>query len=137
MECILDISHQGHVSLSVLSAVGTINNVTLRNTTHGAPNLVFHGPFNLLSLTGSYLYNNHYTLHLGATPPRPLSFGINFSTTKGEIFTGVIGGKVIAGEGVILTVSIYKNPDIIKYTPKGEEGDDNNNNNNNNPGDLI
>ncbi|KAK7333866.1 hypothetical protein VNO80_30646 [Phaseolus coccineus] len=130
MECILDIAHQGQVSLSVLSAFGTVNSVTLRNSTHGAPYLVLHGPFKLLSLTGSYLYNNHYTLHLGSTPPSPLSFGINFSTTKGEIFTGVIGGRVVAGEGVTLTVSTYKNPHILKYTPESDEGDHNNSNNN-------
>ncbi|BAT88990.1 hypothetical protein LR48_Vigan272s003200 [Vigna angularis] len=138
MECILDIAHQDHVSLSIVSAIGMINSVTLRNSTHGAPSLVLHGPFKLLSLTGSYLYRNEYTLHLGATPPRPLSFGINFSAANGEIFTGIIGGSVVAGEGVSLTVSTFKNPDILKYAAEREEGDDNNSDNDNtNPNDLT
>jgi len=126
MECILDIVHQDHVSLSIISAIGMINSVTLRNSTHGAPSLVLHGPFKLLSLTGSYLYKNEYTLHLGATPPRPLSFGINLSAGNGEIFTGVVGGRVVAGEGVSLTVSTFKNPHILKYAAESGEGDENN-----------
>ncbi|KAG2394599.1 hypothetical protein LR48_Vigan10g065600 [Vigna angularis] len=122
MEFILNIAHNGHVSVAIISASGTVNNVTLHNST------MQHGPFTLLSLAGSYLYNNLYTLYPGATPPFPLSFTINLSTPNGHIFGGVISGSVIARQDVKLTVSTFKNSGILKFPPDL----DNNKNNNNN-----
>jgi len=83
------------------------------------------GRFTLLSLAGSYLYNNFYT------PP----FTINLSTSHGQLFGGVVSGSVIAGENVRITVSTFKNSGILKF-PRDQErhGNNNlNNNNNNNP----
>ncbi|RDY02776.1 AT-hook motif nuclear-localized protein 17, partial [Mucuna pruriens] len=132
IESIIDIARRGRASLTILNADGMIASVTLRNAQHGAPTLTLHGPFTLLSLTGSYIYGNQYSLHLGATPPRPLSFGINLSTLQGQIFGGVVDGKVIAADGVNIVTSTFKNPEIYKYVPEGIErdGDDNNSNNN-------
>ncbi|CAJ1964836.1 unnamed protein product [Sphenostylis stenocarpa] len=107
MESILEIAHRDHVSIAILSASGTIRNVTLRNSTHSS--IPTRGPFTLLSLSGSYIYNILHTLHPGATPPFPLSFAINLSTPHGQIFGGVISGSVIAGENVTLTVSTFNN----------------------------
>ncbi|CAJ1964868.1 unnamed protein product [Sphenostylis stenocarpa] len=130
METILDIAQQNHVSLTILSASGTIASVILRNTPTGSPSLMLHGPFNLLSLTGSFLYNNEYTLLPGATTPRSLSFGIHLSTSHGRIFGGPIGGRVVAGDDVSLTISTYKNPEIYKYVPTGQESNEDDNINN-------
>ncbi|KAG5010965.1 hypothetical protein AAZX31_07G214000 [Glycine max] len=134
IESILDVARRGHVSLTILSASGTISKVTLHNSIHGVAALTLRGPFTLLSLNGSYLHNNHYTLHPGATPPPPLSFGISFSTSQGQVFGGAIGGRVIAGDDVSLTISTFKNPVMYKYVPTDKErnGDDNNNNHYNN-----
>ncbi|CAJ1964832.1 unnamed protein product [Sphenostylis stenocarpa] len=132
MESIFDIAHRDHVSITVISASGTINKVTLQSSSHSTSSLILHGPFTLVSLTGSYLYNNQYTLHPGASPPFPLSFGINLSTSQGEVFCGIVGGRVIAGENVRVTISMYNNPDILKYTIECSERDDNHNDNNNN-----
>ncbi|KAL5193393.1 AT-hook motif nuclear-localized protein 17 [Glycine soja] len=135
IESILDVAQRGHVSLTVLSASGTITGVTLNNFSHGVDALTLRGPFTLLSLNGSYLYNNHYTLHPGATPAPPLSFGISFSTSQGQVFGGAIGGRVIAGNDVSLTICTFKNPVMHKYASKDKErdmGDNNNNNNYNN-----
>jgi len=130
MESIFDIVNRDQVSVTVIKASGKIKNVTLQSSTYGTPNAILHGHFTLLSLTGSYLYNNEYTLHPGATPPLPLSFGINLSTSAGKLFCGVVGGKVIAAENVQITVSTYKNPNILKYTTEDQEEGDNQNNDN-------
>ncbi|ESW18323.1 hypothetical protein PHAVU_006G031200 [Phaseolus vulgaris] len=131
MEFILDIAHKGHVSVAILNASGTVNNVTLQNSTLSAPTTMQHGPFTLLSLAGSYLYNNLYTLHPGATPPFPLSFTINLSNSHGQIFGGVVTGSVIAAEHVRITVSTFKNTGILKF-PRDQQTHDNNNHDNNN-----
>jgi len=93
---------------------------------------MLHGPFNLLSLTGSYLHNNQYTLLPGATPPRSLSFGIHLSTSHGRVFGGLVGGRVVAGDDVNLTISTFENPEIYRYGSEEQERDDHDNNINNN-----
>ncbi|TKY46687.1 AT-hook motif nuclear-localized protein 17 [Spatholobus suberectus] len=108
MESIFDVARRDHVSVTILSATGMIASVTLRNTPHGAPAVTLHGPFTLLSFTGSYIYNNQYTLRAGATPPPPLSFGINLSTSQGQVFGGTIGGRVVAGNDVTLVASTFR-----------------------------
>ncbi|ESW18322.1 hypothetical protein PHAVU_006G031100 [Phaseolus vulgaris] len=127
MEFIFDIAHKDNVNVTILSASGKINSVILRNSTDDTTQIMMHGPFTLLSLSGSYLYNNHNTLHSGPTPPFPLSFGINISTSHGELLGGVIGGSLISGEDVSVTVSTFKNP---------QRYENNNNNDNITSGDF-
>jgi len=127
MKSIFDIANREQVNVIVISASGKIKNATLHSSTYNTPNYILYGPFTLLSLTGSYLYNNENTLNPGATPPFPLSFGINLSTSEGKLFCGVVGGKVIAGENVQITLSTYKNPN--KTAEDQEEGDNQNDNN--------
>ncbi|KAG4909163.1 hypothetical protein JHK87_055279 [Glycine soja] len=128
IESILDVVYRGHVSLTVLSSSGMIMEVTLHNSSHGAGALPLCGPFTLLSLNGSYLYNNHYTLHPGATLVPPLSFGISFSTSQGQVFGGAIGGRVIAGNDVSLSICTFKNPVMYKYASRDKEKNEANDN---------
>lgn len=134
MQSILNVAHQGCVSLTVLSASGTVTSVTLCNSPNdGGGALMLHGPFTLLSINGSYFYNNNqYNLHSGATRSPPVSFGIHLSTSKGKILGGAIGGNVIAGDDVSITLSTFSHPEIYNCVPKGEEEDDGDKNNNNN-----
>ena len=132
MECISDIASREQVSVTVMSASGKINKVSLQSSSNGEPDVMLHGPLTLVSLTGSYLYKNEYTLHPGATPPLPLSFGINLSTMGGNVFCGVVGGRLIAGDNVKLTVSTYTNPNILKYSAETHENGHNHNHHNEN-----
>ncbi|KHN10354.1 Putative DNA-binding protein ESCAROLA, partial [Glycine soja] len=88
---ILEIAHRGHVNLTVLSTSGTVTKVTLHNSLHGDVALTLHGPFTLLSLNNSYLFNNHYNLNYRVTLPLPLSFRINLSNSRGQVTSGAIG----------------------------------------------
>ncbi|XP_027932751.1 AT-hook motif nuclear-localized protein 19-like [Vigna unguiculata] len=132
IETIINIARRTHVSLTILSASGVITTVTLRHVPSGSSAVMLHGPFNLLSLTGSYLHNNQYTLLPGATPPRSLSFGIHLSTSHGRVFGGLVGGRVVAGDDVNLTISTFENPEIYRYGSEEQERDDHDNNINNN-----
>ncbi|GAU12568.1 hypothetical protein TSUD_182830 [Trifolium subterraneum] len=81
-----------------------------------------------MNLTGTFLYPPppplppvSLSLPIGpSTNPNPvesmpgaLSFGITLAGLQGQVFGGIIGGKVIAGgEGVKITVSLFKNPEF-------------------------
>ncbi|XP_014517184.1 AT-hook motif nuclear-localized protein 17-like [Vigna radiata var. radiata] len=127
MECIFHIAHKDDVNVTVLNASGTINSVIPHNSTYGATDIIMHGPFPLLSFSGSYFYNNHNTLHPGPTLPFPLCFGINVLTSQDEILGGVIGGSLISGDGVTLTISTFKNPSFLNYTYQVGERHNNDN----------
>ncbi|WVY93550.1 hypothetical protein V8G54_032638 [Vigna mungo] len=81
-----------------------------------------HGPFTLLSFSGSYFYNNHNTLHPRPTLPFPLCFGINVLTYQDKILGGVISDSLISADGVTLTISTFKNPSFLNYTYQVGEG---------------
>lgn len=127
MEKILDVARRDHVSLTILNASGMIKNVIVCNLPQGAPTLLI-GPLTLLSLITFYLYNNQYTLHLGATPPPPFSFSIKLCTSHGQVFDGLIGGSIIVGDNVSLMVSTFKKPNIYKFISEGKEGNNDDNN---------
>ncbi|KAL9276857.1 hypothetical protein ACSQ67_025594 [Phaseolus vulgaris] len=124
IESIFDVARRNQTSLAIQSVFGTIASVTLRNIANVVPAIVAYGPFNILSLTGCYFYDNQYTLFPEATPPPSFFFGIHFSTSHGRVFCGNVGGRVIAYKEVILTIFTFKNPRILKYVPEGEESDD-------------
>ncbi|KAG4909181.1 hypothetical protein JHK87_055297 [Glycine soja] len=113
---ILEIAHRGHVNLTVLSTSGTVTKVTLHNSLHGDVALTLHGPFTLLSLNNSYLFNNHYNLNYRVTLPLPLSFRINLSNSRGQVTS------VIVGDNVKITLSTFRNPEIYKYILEGNKG---------------
>ncbi|KHN43723.1 hypothetical protein glysoja_047336 [Glycine soja] len=127
METILDVARRDHVSVVILNAFGTIKNATVCDSPQGVPTLLI-GPFSMLSFTGYYLYNNQYALHPGATPPPLFSFGIKLCISHGQVFNGLIGGSVIAGDNVSLMVSTFREPNICKFIPEGKEGNNNDNN---------
>nr|KYP60511.1 Putative DNA-binding protein ESCAROLA [Cajanus cajan] len=114
VESIMDFANREHVSVTILSGSGTIASVTLHHPSRDSTAFTLHGPFALVSFTGTYVYNDHYTLNTGATPPPRMAFGISLCTAHGQVFQGVVGGKVIAGKSLSLTVSTYKNLEIYK-----------------------
>ncbi|RDY03987.1 AT-hook motif nuclear-localized protein 17, partial [Mucuna pruriens] len=132
IESIIDFARRGHVILRILSVTGLISSVTLCNTLHAAPALTLHGPFTLLSITSPCIFNNQYIHHQIATPSSPISFKMSLSSSQGQVFGGIIDGRVIAANDVTIVASILRNPELYMYVPKeeGEEHGDNNNNNN-------
>jgi len=123
IESILDVARQNETSLAIKSACGTIASMTLCNITD-VPVTMVYGPFNILSLNGSYLYDNQYTLLSEATHPPSFYFGIHISTSHGHVFCGNIGGPVIADKDVILTILTFKNPKIYRYVLENNESND-------------
>ncbi|XP_014506162.1 AT-hook motif nuclear-localized protein 29-like [Vigna radiata var. radiata] len=105
IESILDVGRKNHTSLTIQSASGTIASVTLGDN----PDVRFYGPFNIVSLTGSYLYHNQDTPLLELIPPPSFSFGLILSTRHGSAFGGNVGGRLIAHNDVNLTIFTFNN----------------------------
>ncbi|KAM3740452.1 hypothetical protein ACB098_08G100000 [Castanea mollissima] len=121
VETLIQFARKRHVGISVLSGSGSVSNVTLRHpAVSHAPSLSLHGPFNLLSLSGSFL---GYSTTSSTKPPSSSSssspsssfvsissFGICLAGAQGQVFGGIVGGKVIAESLVVVVAATYSNP---------------------------
>ncbi|KAK7827547.1 AT-hook motif nuclear-localized protein 28 [Quercus suber] len=124
VETLIQFARKRHVGISVLSGSGSVSNVTLRHpAVSHAPSLSLHGPFNLLSLSGSFL--GYSTTSSSTKPPSSSSssspssassfvsfssFGICLAGAQGQVFGGIVGGKVIAESLVVVVAATYSNP---------------------------
>ena len=114
VETVIQFARKRHVGISVLSGSGSVSNVTLRHPVSHAPSISLHGPFSLLSLSGSFL--GYSTTTCSASKPSPStfascsSFGICLAGAQGQVFGGIVGGKVVAASLVIVVATIYANP---------------------------
>ncbi|XP_022153254.1 AT-hook motif nuclear-localized protein 28-like [Momordica charantia] len=104
VETLLHFARKRHVGLSVLSGSGSVSNVTLRHPM--SHSLSLHGPFSLVSLSGSFLHN---TTSSPSPSPSP-SFGICLAGAQGQVFGGIIGGKVTAASLVVVVAATFINP---------------------------
>jgi len=113
IKTIVQFARRHQVSIEVLNASGTICSATIRNSHYRASSFTVHGTFKLISLTGVYMNNAAFngssslssTLH---TDPC-CSFRISFSGIKEQSFIGVVGGKVVAQNGVMVAAVIWPN----------------------------
>lgn len=121
IESILDIARRHQTSLAIQSAFGSIASVTLSETDDVSA-VIAYGPFNILSLSGSYFYDNPSTLSSEATTlPPSYSFGIHLSTSHGRVFGGNIGGPVIAYKEVTLIIFAFQKPKLYKFISENDE----------------
>ncbi|XVF69488.1 hypothetical protein PTKIN_Ptkin11bG0086400 [Pterospermum kingtungense] len=124
IDTIISFARRNHVGVSILSAAGSVSNVTLRHPVSHAPALSLHGPFGLLSLSGSFVGFNvspssskaPQSSSSSTSPSRSslsslsCSFGITLSGAQGQVFGGIVGGKVIAATLVIVVATTFTNP---------------------------
>ncbi|KAF2291838.1 hypothetical protein GH714_035912 [Hevea brasiliensis] len=113
IDSIISFARRNHSGISIMSATGSVSNVTLRQPIPHAPSLSLHGPFNLLALSGSFL---------GSLAPKQCSssgsssfhssscFGITLAGAQGQVFGGIIAGKVLAASLVVVVAATFLNP---------------------------
>ncbi|KAL2322363.1 hypothetical protein Fmac_026742 [Flemingia macrophylla] len=126
MESIANLARCKNVRVVIHKASGSIASVMLR---HGSTTTTHHGPFHIVSFTGSYTYNN----------PHPfIDLRINLCTSQSQLFGGAVAGNVIANRVVSLTLFTFKNPETYPNQEKVNNNDnDNHKNNNNNDNDKT
>jgi predicted DNA-binding protein with PD1-like motif len=119
VETVMQFARRRHVGIIVLSGSGSVSNVTLRHPVSHAPSLALHGPFSLLSLSGS-----------SPPPPPPAavsfassssSFGICLAGAQGQVFGGIVGGKVVAASLVVVVAATYTSPAFHRLPSEADE----------------
>ncbi|KAJ9146581.1 hypothetical protein P3X46_028825 [Hevea brasiliensis] len=123
IDSIISFARRSHTSISVISATGSVSNVTLRQPIPHAPSLYLHGPFNLLALSGSFL---------GSFAPKECSsgssslhssccFGISLAGAQGQVFGGIVAGKVLAASLVVVVATTFLNPTFHRLPSDNDE----------------
>ncbi|KAG4906632.1 hypothetical protein JHK82_055279 [Glycine max] len=114
IEAMVQFAHHHKVSITVLSASGTIASVTLNYTDSYASTFTLYGPFSLISLTGTYINNT----------------AISSSSSSCQSIIGFVRGKLVAANGVIVMATIVNNLEVHKdvINNNSKEWDDDNNN---------
>ncbi|CAA7035088.1 unnamed protein product [Microthlaspi erraticum] len=82
---------QGSRAICILSATGSISNVTLRQATTSGGTLTYEGRFEILSLSGSFM-----PTETGGTKGRSGGMSISLAGPNGKIIGGVLAGMLIA-----------------------------------------
>ncbi|XP_059431011.1 AT-hook motif nuclear-localized protein 28-like [Corylus avellana] len=124
VETVIQFARRRHVGIIVLSGSGSVSNVTLRHPVSHAPSLSLHGPFSLLSLSGSFQQQQQPS---SSSPPPPVSFsssssfGICLAGAQGQVFGGIVAGKVIAASRVVVVAATYTSPAFHRLPSEADE----------------
>ena len=129
IETIVNFARRNHAGISVISATGSVANVTLRHPVSHTPSLSLHGPFNLLALFGSVvgsLATNKASC--ASSPPGSAvhscsSFGISLAGAQGQVFGGIVAGKVMAATQVVVVAATFLNPTFHRLPGENDEAE--------------
>ncbi|EEF31478.1 DNA binding protein, putative [Ricinus communis] len=112
IDSIINFARRNHSGISVISATGSVSNVTLRHPLSHAPSLSLHGPFNILSLSGTFLGSFTPKQSAGSSSVGSPSccFGISLAGAQGQVFGGIVAGKVLAASQVVVVAATFLNP---------------------------
>ncbi|XP_061366385.1 AT-hook motif nuclear-localized protein 19-like [Gastrolobium bilobum] len=85
----------------VLSATGTVTNVTLRQPTSPGAVMALHGRFDIISLTGSFLP--------GPSPPGSTGLTVYIGGAQGQVVGGGVVGPLVASGMVMIMAATFSN----------------------------
>ncbi|RZC79027.1 hypothetical protein C5167_003202 [Papaver somniferum] len=111
IETVSQFSVKHHVCLSILSGSGSVANVILRHSTstHHNATVSIPGCFEILSLSGSFIYPPASTKP-SSSPP----FSISLAGGQGQVVGGIIAGPLIAASSVFLMAASFVNPAFFR-----------------------
>ncbi|KAK2402203.1 AT-hook motif nuclear-localized protein 6 [Trifolium repens] len=95
-------SQQGSRAICILSATGTISNVTLRQSTSSGGTLTYEGRFEILSLSGSFMPTDN-----GITRSRSGGMSVSLAGPDGRVLGGGLAGLLIASGPVQVVVGSF------------------------------
>ncbi|KAM7526723.1 hypothetical protein LguiA_016625 [Lonicera macranthoides] len=97
----------------VLSASGTVINVTLRQPSAPAAVMALHGRFEILSLTGAFLP--------GPAPPGSTGLTIYLAGGQGQVVGGSVVGPLVAAGPVMVIAATFSNATYERLPVEDEE----------------
>ncbi|KAL2317636.1 hypothetical protein Fmac_031512 [Flemingia macrophylla] len=119
VEALARFSRRKNTALCVLSASGTVSNVTLRqpSLTPGAT-VTFHGRFDILSLSATLL------LHASPSAALPSSaFAVSLAGPQGQIVGGLVVGSLLAAATVFIIAASFNNPSFHRLSSEDDDQD--------------
>ncbi|KAI4347449.1 hypothetical protein L6164_008262 [Bauhinia variegata] len=99
---VMSFSQQGSRAICVLSANGTISNVTLRQPTSSGGTLTYEGRFEILSLSGSFMPTEN-----GVTRSRSGGMSVSLAGPDGRVIGGGLAGLLVAAGPVQVVVGSF------------------------------
>ncbi|XP_059312879.1 AT-hook motif nuclear-localized protein 1-like [Lycium ferocissimum] len=100
---IISFSQQGPRAVCIISAVGLISNVTLRQPNSSGGTLTYEGRFEILSLSGSFTP----TEFGGSRTSRTGGMSISLASPDGRVVGGTLAGLLIAASPVQVVVGSF------------------------------
>lgn len=111
-----------NTGLCILSGSGTVSDVTLRQpTTAPGPNIIFHGRFDILSISATVL-NPNANFSLTSTPE---DITIALAGPQGQVVGGAVVGPLTTAGAVYLIAATFNNPLHHRLPADEEEGNKN------------
>ncbi|GMJ06577.1 hypothetical protein HRI_004326900 [Hibiscus trionum] len=99
---VMSFSQQGARAICILSANGSVSNVTLRQPTSSGGTLTYEGRFEILSMSGSFMPTSN-----GVTKSRSGGMSISLAGPDGRVLGGGLAGLLIAAGPVQVVVGSF------------------------------
>ncbi|CAI9103768.1 OLC1v1002316C1 [Oldenlandia corymbosa var. corymbosa] len=114
---IISFCQQGPRAVCVISAVGVISNVTLRQPNSSGGTLTYEGRFEILSLTGSFTPTEIAGSRMGRTG----GMSISLASPDGRVVGGTLAGLLIAASPVQVVVGSFLPSNQNEVKPKKQK----------------
>ncbi|EPS68305.1 hypothetical protein M569_06465, partial [Genlisea aurea] len=100
-ECLTTFATRRQRGVCILSANGTVTNVTLHQSTPPGPVVTLDGRFEILSLSGSFLPP--------PAPPAASGLTIYLAASQGQVVGGIVAGPLLAYGPVVIMAASFGN----------------------------
>ncbi|CAI9296355.1 unnamed protein product [Lactuca saligna] len=109
---IMSFSQNGPRAVCIMSGIGVISNVTLRQAATSGGTATYEGRFDILALSGSFVLSEIY-----GQRTRTGGLSITLSGPDGRVFGGVVAGLLIATSPVQVIVGSFLPENSKEHTP--------------------
>ncbi|PSR92911.1 AT-hook motif nuclear-localized protein [Actinidia chinensis var. chinensis] len=116
VESIANFARRRQKGVCVLSASGTVTNVTIRHSQPSVPGgavMALHGRFEILSLTGAFLP--------GPSPPGSTGLTIYLAGGQGQVVGGGVVGPLVAAGPIMVIAATFSNATYERLPLEEEE----------------
>ncbi|KAG5626899.1 hypothetical protein H5410_012117 [Solanum commersonii] len=117
---IISFSQQGPRAICIISAVGLISNVTLRQPNSSGGTLTYEGRFEILSLSGSFTPTEFGG---SRTTSRTGGMSISLASPDGRVVGGTLAGLLIAASPVQVVVGSFLPSNYQEAKPKKQKAE--------------
>ncbi|PPE00995.1 hypothetical protein GOBAR_DD01958 [Gossypium barbadense] len=115
IETIISFARRNRVGVSVVSATGSVMNVTLRHPLFNAPSFSLHGSYGLLAMSGSFMAFNGAPSSSNRTPQS--TFGVTLAGTQGQLSGGLVWGRLMVATEATVVLNTFVNPALHRQLP--------------------